>query len=199
MSERESSSISMAKFMWGRDERPYLERIDFNSGFDWDKLDDELSGMLPGAAHSYYIEAIREEAHSQHREAGIKFRHETSQWYQNHHSRARRYGGIDTLTRDQWYAVVEAFDRRCAYCDKPYPVRSLTVDHIEPMSQGGDHALWNVAPACRPCNSSKGANDIESWCTRTYRPLEPIETRLALARSKLHAAVGSRPLEPSLF
>jgi 5-methylcytosine-specific restriction endonuclease McrA len=35
-----------------------------------------------------------------------------------------------------------------------------TVDHVIPLSLGGPHCLSNLRPACRSCNSSKGAKPL---------------------------------------
>lgn len=40
----------------------------------------------------------------------------------------------------------------CAYCGGP----GGTVDHVVPIARGGTSVRGNLAPACRPCNSSKG-------------------------------------------
>lgn len=38
----------------------------------------------------------------------------------------------------------------CGTSDEP-----LEVEHVKPLSKGGAHALANIRPACKPCNSSK--------------------------------------------
>jgi 5-methylcytosine-specific restriction endonuclease McrA len=63
---------------------------------------------------------------------------------------AKRY----TLTPAQWREIKEAFDHRCAYCDKK--TQRLTRDHITPVDDHGDHHVHNIVPACQSCNSSKG-------------------------------------------
>jgi 5-methylcytosine-specific restriction endonuclease McrA len=59
------------------------------------------------------------------------------------------------LTLDQWTAIKAAYGYRCAYCRQQKP---LTQDHVIPVSKGGPHTASNIVPACRSCNSSKGAN-----------------------------------------
>lgn len=34
------------------------------------------------------------------------------------------------------------------------------LDHIVSLADGGSHACWNVACACRSCNSKKGARSF---------------------------------------
>lgn len=69
--------------------------------------------------------------------------------------RARKLGATGSITPDQWGSIKAAYAYRCAYCgDKP---RKLTQDHVIPLVLGGSHAPANIVPACRSCNSSKGA------------------------------------------
>jgi 5-methylcytosine-specific restriction endonuclease McrA len=44
----------------------------------------------------------------------------------------------------------------CAYCGDHYPDSELTVEHIVPVSRGGQHTWTNVVTACRSCNTRKG-------------------------------------------
>jgi 5-methylcytosine-specific restriction endonuclease McrA len=75
--------------------------------------------------------------------------------------RAILYGCRRTLTRAEWIGILDQFGWRCAYClcwlDKP------TIDHVEPLSKGGDHAADNIVPACRSCNSSKHNHSLLLW------------------------------------
>jgi 5-methylcytosine-specific restriction endonuclease McrA len=44
----------------------------------------------------------------------------------------------------------------CAYCGGDFHEGDLTVEHIVPVSRGGQHAWTNVVTACRSCNTRKG-------------------------------------------
>ena len=48
-------------------------------------------------------------------------------------------------------AVRDVCDGTCAYCLGP----ASTVDHVLPVSRGGDNAMCNLVLACRSCNSRK--------------------------------------------
>ncbi len=57
---------------------------------------------------------------------------------------------------------------RCEYCgtqlkDKPGFPNSYEADHRTPYSQGGPSTPGNLAPACRTCNRSKGAQTPGEW------------------------------------
>jgi len=51
----------------------------------------------------------------------------------------------------------------CTYCGT---TENITVDHIVPLSRGGEHETDNLAAACYSCNSSKGAKLLDEWNER---------------------------------
>lgn len=51
--------------------------------------------------------------------------------------------------------LFELFEGMCAYCRV---AKSAHVDHIMPLSKGGDHSIENIAPACARCNQTKNAS-----------------------------------------
>lgn len=73
--------------------------------------------------------------------------------------RARKREVSATLTRGQWYSVMEAAGGCCVYCG----AGADTIDHVVPLVQGGGHELGNVVPACRSCNSSKNHHPLAVW------------------------------------
>jgi len=80
-----------------------------------------------------------------------------------HTMRRKRLGKIiNTLTSQEWLDILEAYNYRCAYCGVEFEVENMpTRDHIIPISKGGDNTKENVVPACRSCNSKKGAKIIK--------------------------------------
>lgn len=95
-------------------------------------------------------------------------------WYHANIDHARMYGrvathkrrakikqnGNNTLTLEQ---VIKLFDRHpyCKYCNKHEC--KLTIDHIIPISRGGQNCLGNVTIACEHCNFSKGNKLLKEW------------------------------------
>lgn len=87
--------------------------------------------------------------------------------YGSHRSRAA-FWGVDFETIDR----AEVFERdgwTCGICTLPvdptakFPdAGAATLDHIVPMSRGGDHVKGNVQLAHFHCNSSKGAREQEA-------------------------------------
>lgn len=58
----------------------------------------------------------------------------------------------NTLTKEQWQAVLDHFHHQCVYCSSE---DSIEMDHVIPISKGGAHVIHNVVPACRRCNAGK--------------------------------------------
>ena len=69
--------------------------------------------------------------------------------------RARTLGAVGSCTWAQWKAIQVAYAGLCAYCGKK--PAALSQDHVIPLSRGGSHTPENIVPACRSCNSRKGA------------------------------------------
>jgi len=59
---------------------------------------------------------------------------------------------VDRFTLDD---IFERDRARCHLCGKKVVRSEATMDHIVPVSQGGEHSLANVALAHRSCNSGK--------------------------------------------
>jgi 5-methylcytosine-specific restriction endonuclease McrA len=65
---------------------------------------------------------------------------------------------INNLTEQDWRNILATFDHRCAYCGRK--MQRLTMDHLTPISKGGNHTKSNIVPACRSCNSTKRAGPV---------------------------------------
>lgn len=48
----------------------------------------------------------------------------------------------------------------CQYCGRSAPDVILHVDHINPVSKGGDNGILNLITSCVECNSGKGARPL---------------------------------------
>ncbi len=66
------------------------------------------------------------------------------------------------LRASQWWK------RKCAkgvcyYCNKKFPAKELTMDHIVPIARGGKSTKNNVAPCCKACNTEKKSKLLMEW------------------------------------
>jgi 5-methylcytosine-specific restriction enzyme A len=58
------------------------------------------------------------------------------------------------LRQTQWWKN-EIAKGICHYCQRQFPPRELTMDHIVPIARGGRSIRGNVAPCCKQCNTEK--------------------------------------------
>lgn len=54
----------------------------------------------------------------------------------------------------------------CHYCKKQLTRFSATLDHLHPVSHGGDNSYGNLVTACLRCNSQRGAQPLMDYLTR---------------------------------
>ena len=80
-----------------------------------------------------------------------------------HKRRAYKANVISDLTRDQIQNIVDMQKGKCAFCKKS---TKLTVDHIVPLSKGGENSKRNIQMLCGPCNMSKGAKLPEEFARK---------------------------------
>ena len=104
--------------------------------------------------------------------------HDIKRVIRNQNERARKNGKPHTLTIDEWLAILDCFDGKCAYCktapwevlDHLIPIKGRKLkneQHIymsgvsnglrSPAYELGDGGTTksNCIPACRACNSQK--------------------------------------------
>jgi hypothetical protein len=56
--------------------------------------------------------------------------------------------------------VFERDEYKCHYCSKQLTRFTATLDHIQPVSKGGDNSLDNLTTACLHCNSQRGNRPV---------------------------------------
>lgn len=76
----------------------------------------------------------------------------------------------------------------CQYCGVMPGRQELTVDHVLPRSQGGEHSWQNLVTACKPCNQRKGSLTPEEAHMRLIRhPFQPSYVALVLLSNPVAA------------
>lgn len=73
--------------------------------------------------------------------------------------RARLAEAPGSHTEAEWQELLEAYDGRCAYCGD----EATQKDHVHPIARDGSDDIGNIAPACGPCNMSKGVLTLDEW------------------------------------
>ncbi len=75
--------------------------------------------------------------------------------------RKRGIGGSHTVS--DFRALCEKYNWRCAYCGKNLTAKTVTKDHVIPISRGGTDVIGNIVPACLSCNAAKQARTGEEF------------------------------------
>lgn len=70
--------------------------------------------------------------------------------------------GPHGITTGDLKLLRDLFGDLCVYCGDP----ADTLDHVVPLTRGGEHSISNLVPACRPCNSSKHDKLLSEWSGR---------------------------------
>ncbi|GGY88658.1 HNH endonuclease [Streptomyces nitrosporeus] len=95
-----------------------------------------------------------------------------------HHSAVRRARKAATtvisFTHDDMLADWEDHDLYgCVFCGGPFE----EIEHILPLSRGGEHSLANIVPSCVDCNRGAGgkhARDPWEWLAERFPNLAPL-------------------------
>jgi 5-methylcytosine-specific restriction endonuclease McrA len=53
------------------------------------------------------------------------------------------------------------------------------MDHIKPLSKGGEHVYDNIQPLCHSCNSAKGVREIR-YPVPDYHPKPDVDTFITI-------------------
>jgi 5-methylcytosine-specific restriction endonuclease McrA len=56
-------------------------------------------------------------------------------------------------------ALLARWGNRCCYC----PASAEHLDHVHPLSRGGEDVESNIVPACAACNLSKSDKSLAEW------------------------------------
>lgn len=81
--------------------------------------------------------------------------------------RARKKSTDDgTVTAEAWADLKKKHKNCCAYCGGKS--KSLTMDHIKPLSAGGAHSISNITPACKSCNSRKNTKAASDFVQKAF-------------------------------
>lgn len=72
------------------------------------------------------------------------------------------------VSHSMWKRVCAKTDARCWYCgidtrDPEMGFPKFHVDHILPLSKGGDYSYDNLVPACSRCNTWKADKTVEEF------------------------------------
>jgi hypothetical protein len=70
--------------------------------------------------------------------------------------------------------IFERDDYRCHYCQKQLTRFTATLDHIQPVSRGGDNSYENLVTACLHCNSRRGNRAVMDMYVEDSSSVKPL-------------------------
>ena len=121
----------------------------------------EVVNLEDGQFATYNFESWREV--SEHR--AKHFRQEEDDWVRTSSSQIQVPRVIRLFAYEKMPKHTVKFNRRnifardnnqCQYCGRKFPTTELSLDHINPRSQGGQSTWENIVCACVNCNVRKG-------------------------------------------
>lgn len=87
------------------------------------------------------------------------------------------------------------YQGNCALCDQPVKLSRMTIDHITPLSKGGEHSYENTQPAHSLCNHVKSNGEFS-----LERLNEALDKRSKRRSKRYRNTTGRRgaPLTPAV-
>lgn len=70
------------------------------------------------------------------------------------------------ISKEQWLEMMKFFEWKCAYSGVTLNKNSRSIDHIIPLSKGGENEIWNLVPMHKSYNSQKNVIDMLEWYQR---------------------------------
>ena len=85
----------------------------------------------------------------------------------------------ETIRKSVRFEVFKRDSFTCQYCGQKSPDVVLEIDHITPVSGGGDNDILNLVTACKACNSGKSDRQLSknSAVEKRRMQLEDLEER----------------------
>jgi 5-methylcytosine-specific restriction endonuclease McrA len=95
----------------------------------------------------------------------------------------------ETKQYNWWYwndmrMMILERDQYCGYCHIELDKKTMTIDHMIPMSKGGEiHCPSNMVASCKKCNSDKeDMLPLDFICHRLQPPIEMLKTQYEFVR-----------------
>ncbi len=81
--------------------------------------------------------------------------------------RARRNGSGGVITKKEVLALLEKQRGKCVSCRNA--LKEYHLDHVMPLSLGGQHVIENAQILCPTCNLKKGSKHPDEWARQLGR------------------------------
>lgn len=73
------------------------------------------------------------------------------------------------------------------YCKEPITLFTCEYEHVQPLSKGGEHYLYNLVLSCHTCNSVKHVRSLKRFCQVMGLDLDTIRQEIADLNAKQHS------------
>jgi len=77
----------------------------------------------------------------------------------------REWNGSKWIRKEKRLAIYARDNFTCAFCGKHmvFDNVTLSLDHVQPVANGGQNDATNLITSCRLCNSKKGDRNLVSF------------------------------------
>jgi 5-methylcytosine-specific restriction endonuclease McrA len=84
------------------------------------------------------------------------------------------------ITVREWNQILYEYNNICPRCGCKFDDENpATMDHVKPLSKGGEHVYDNIQPLCHSCNSAKGVREIR-YPVPDYHPKPDVDTFITI-------------------
>ena len=105
----------------------------------------------------------KEALHERHRQYRQTPQGQVVEFNKASRRRAKEQAQGNGITKEQWLECMSFFEFRCAYSGITLSKNTRSVDHIKPISKGGENEIWNLVPMYKSYNCSKNTKDFLTW------------------------------------
>lgn len=75
---------------------------------------------------------------------------------------------IGKLPIEKLDKILKFQENKCFFCDSDL-FKYKAIEHLTPVTKGGDNSVYNLAYSCKSCNSKKGQKTLEEFAIKNRR------------------------------
>jgi 5-methylcytosine-specific restriction endonuclease McrA len=96
-----------------------------------------------------------------------QIKNNAKKWRERNAEKVRAYASLNKAKRRSAKQFVVTANEIIAIKSKPCyecgETKNIHIDHVFPISKGGNHSIGNLMPLCAKCNLSKGSKTYMEW------------------------------------
>jgi hypothetical protein len=106
---------------------------------------------------------------------------------------------VQRHTRTEWIAKFQQCGCKCYYCEIPLTLKQAEKEHKIPICRGGDDAIENIVPACKPCNAMKAWRTEAEFYEERHRLVQKSIAHGGIPKPKATVLSPEEANEPGLL